>query len=290
VSCDACGDSRRVKDEAIGKRFKCQGCGKVLTVTSAESDSDQYDLTGIDVSAEAAIDQDDESVPRRARSKSGGSKPRPKSRTIRLSDTRVLTGLQCVFFGFLIFVAILVWIAVGSFLSPRQLVASMRVISLIGFGATLLTVTGKLLCLTAPPQMPGKEFLFVAAGIDVLSLLLTIIRMTASLPPVLSQIVSLLNMPMTAIGFLTFVLFLKNLGKFTQESDVVERADGTLLMGFLFTGTWLTIACLPFAARGAAMGVMVLVLGLPLLVLGVLTAIRYFGLLNASRYAVLEAN
>ena len=81
IICDECSESHRVREDAVGKRFKCKGCGKGLMIeaprkkqaASAEEDYEDYD------DDDEVEDYDDaEPVRRRGRKSKGGSSNRSK--------------------------------------------------------------------------------------------------------------------------------------------------------------------------------------------------------------------
>ena len=117
VTCDDCSLAHRVKDDAVGKRFKCKGCGKSLKVemvSAPENVFDQFKKAGMNDEFDASDAADDGEVDSRksakrsdlagrksSKSKSGTPKPVP------LQKTKVSLGIDCVYFGFLLTVAVM---------------------------------------------------------------------------------------------------------------------------------------------------------------------------------------
>lgn len=300
VRCDECSESHRVKDEAVGKRFKCRGCGKFLKVEAPAPPEDDFsnfddaELNDEDAEeSEEAADDSRKKAPRRAKSASAGRKGSTKAgkpKSVPIGRTKVPLGIDCVFFGFLatILVVLIVfavtWSSRGN---PVKVVPVLFWMSLVGFAATVVTTVGKLLCLTAPPQMPGKGTIYVAVAIDVLALSITMASFVATVPALLTSAINLLSIA----GFVSFILFLQNLGDFLGERDLRERGSGVLMLGIGIVVLLAVQVGLALAAQARALppivaGLGVLLVMLVLLVVGVFFVIRYAGLLSTCRYAL----
>lgn len=298
VTCDDCSETHRVRDEAVGKRFPCKGCGKSLKVKAPLPVEELDDLEDADEDADDGDADFDFSRSAPKRSKSSGIKKKSsqkgsgKRSSATLGRSLVPLGLNCIYWSFMTTVLIMISVFVVAFFSGRQLwfllpfVMVMRVLAL---GAGLVTMIGKLMCLTAPARMSGKPFIVIAALIDLLAFSLGIANLITDLPRPLAAGIGLISVA----GFVCFILFLQQLGRHLRESDIVNRATGLLILGSTFVVTWLGIILmaalrandvliLPAAALGVMMGIM----GLALLVMGVLGVIRYAGLLSACCWAL----
>lgn len=300
VTCDECSESHRVKDDAVGKKFKCKGCGKSLTVQAPappEDDFTNFDDAGLsdehEGEAEEAEAYSRKKTPRRAKSASAGRKGSTKTgqpKSVPIGRTKVPLGIDCVFFGFLatILVVLIVFaVAWSSRGNPVKVVPVLFWMSLVGFAATVVTTVGKLLCLTAPPQMSGKGTIYVAVAIDVLALSITMASFVTTVPALLTSAVNLLSIA----GFVSFILFLQNLGDFLGERDLRERGSGVLMLGIGIVVLLAVQVGLALAAQARALppivaGLGVLLVMLALLVVGVFFVIRYAGLLSTCRYAL----
>lgn len=298
VTCDECSESHRVKDDAVGKKFKCKGCGKSLVVAAPpppEDDFANFDDDELnDDEAEDAEAYSRKKAPKRTTSsrKSSLSKSgKPKSVPIR--RTKVPLGVDCVFFGFVLTcLVILMGFAVGWSMrgNPLRVVQIAYVLVFGGIAATIITTVGKLLCLTAPPQMAGRGSIFVAVAIDLLSLSITVVSLVTTVPPLLRGAIHLLSIA----GLVCFIVFLQNLGDLLGERDLRERGSGVLNMGIglvVLYGMFVVLGVLAVARALPALlaGLGLMLLGLVLLVAAIIFAIRYGGLLLASRYALSNA-
>ena len=298
VTCDECSESHRVKDDAVGKKFKCKGCGKSLVVVAPPPPEDEFaNFDEADVADDEADDSDREyrretpkrkAVPKKsAKGKSAKSKPVPIHRT------KVPLGVDCVYFGFLLtilmfFIAFAIgWSNRGK---PPNPAAGAFWLGLVGLAATIITTAGKLMCLTAPSNMSGRGSIFVAVAIDLLSLSITVGNLVTVLPPLLRGAINLLSIA----GFVCFILFLQNLGDFLGERDLRERGTGVLQLGIGIVVLLVVQYGLALAAQARALPVIVAGLGISLLMrvllaVGIWFVIRYAGLLSTCRYALSNA-
>lgn len=293
VTFEDCSESHRVKDDAIGKKFKCKGCGKLLKVEAPVPPEDDFsNFDDAELNDEDA-DESDESetysrkqAPRRAKSvsRNGSGSKTGKSKSVPIGRTKVPLGIDCVYFGFLL--SILVTLCL-SFIGARGNPSLLRGLYLLGMGAVILTTTGKLLCLSAPPQMSGKGAIYTAALIDLASLLATVVRLFGLVPKLPAATDNLLSIA----GFVCFVVFLQNLGDFLGERDLRERGSGILKLGIGLVVLWgLQVVLLVLAQARALHPLLAAVIGLPLglvlLVAGIIAIVRYVGLLSTCRYAL----
>ena len=293
VTCDECSESHRVKDDAVGKRFQCNGCGKSLKVEAAPPPYIEFD----DIEQASVNDEFDESADADAASKRAKSASRSSSKiksgklkSVPLRKTKVPLGIDLVFLGFLLSMFVIIGLfAIGwSFRGNVRAIRPIVYGSLfLGIAGILLTTAGKLLCLTAPPQMSGKGSILVAVLIDVLALLITVAKLFTILPPWLTGMVNLLSVG----GFVCFIWFLRHLGEFIGERHISVRASNVLTLGIGVVVLWLLMLGMGVLALAGGLppffaGIGMMLLVVVLLIVGAIGAIRYGGLLLASRYAL----
>lgn len=80
VTCNECGTCMRLRDEAVGKRFRCKSCGNVFSLGSRNERNDHDDNNG--------VNEKNFQPQRRRRSVSQTRKPRSKRRNSR-SDSQM---------------------------------------------------------------------------------------------------------------------------------------------------------------------------------------------------------
>lgn len=298
VTCDECSESHRVKDDAVGKRFKCKGCGKSLVVKAPPPPEDDFgNFDEADFSEDEADDSDGEYLPKTSKPKAAPKKTvkgkSGRSKPVSIHRTKVPLGVDCVYFGFLLTILMFViafaigWSNRGK---PPVAAAGAVWLGLLGLAATIITTVGKLLCLTAPSNMSGRGSIFVAVAIDLLSLSITAANLLTVVPPLLKGAINLLSIA----GFVCFILFLQHLGDFLGERDLRERGTGVLQLGIGIVVLLVVQYGLALAALGKALppiiaGLGILLLMLVLLAVGIWFVIRYAGLLSTCRYALANA-
>ena len=301
VTCDDCSETHRVRDDAVGKRLKCKGCGKSLRIEAP--DSPQVDFPDLD-DIRQDDDGDDEAEtsqfkPARRKAKPAAQRGKSsrsgtgKSTPVPLRKTMVPLGIRLVYIGFMLFLFAMFLATVIPWTNrnnPRGLVSFLPFLLGLFFliqAASLITTVGKVMCLTAPPRMSGKGVILVAVAIDLLAQSIAVAKMFTALPPVLISSINLLSVA----GMVCFVLFLKHLGRFLKEPDIAERATALLGLGVVVVGMWLSIIALGALAIARVLpaivgGSGILLLGIALLIVGIIGTIRYAGLLNSCLYAM----
>lgn len=304
VTCDECSKSYRVPDNAVGKRIKCKGCGNLLKIEAPLDDLEDYEED--EESESDSADGDDDLFDFRKRTpkrqSTGGPRKKStkrkskKSSPVSLGKSYVPLGISFVYFGFLGFVFLIIVTFVLRMMlrsAPQLVFAVMPIIAVLITIANIVTTVGKVLCLTAPSKMSGKAFIYVAATIDVAALFIGIARYFMYLPPELINSVNLI----AVIAMVCFVLFVKQLGHFMRDSEVVDRALGVLYLGISTVVLWFFILLFGVIGMGGggaraniapnlAVALVILLLGLSLLVVGILGVMRYALLLSACRNAL----
>ena len=232
IICDECSESHRVREDAVGKRFKCKGCGKGLMIetprkkraASAEEDYEDYD------DDDEVEDYDDaEPVRRRGGKSKGGSSSRSKrSKSLPIHKTLIVAGLRLVAAGFGLMVLYCVSVSL-LLMFPQYMLPYLRWINILMPCATIATAIGKVVCMSAPAHTSGKPFIYIAALADVAALCVFISPYFLANPPAISGSDVLISM----VGTYCFVLFLRELGRFQRDDVVIHRATTLLnLFGF----------------------------------------------------------
>lgn len=278
VICDECSESHRVREDAVGKRFKCKGCGKGLTIDAprkkrAASDEEDYEDYDDD---DDEIEDYDEAQPVRRRA-AGKSKARSSSRSRRsksrpIHKTLIVPGLRLVAAGFGLLVLYFVCVAIfpglvrAQILSPINLMNYIRGMAVLMLCSSLATAIGKVLCVSAPPQMSGKPFIYLAAGADVASICVSLGSFFVTIPPFLSRSVGLVSV----VGMFCFVLFLRELGRFQGDDSITDRATHLLnlcgvqiaIMLFIIVGYFVSfISAWTWVVLSMIFGIVAIILG-----------------------------
>ena len=287
IICDECSESHRVREDAVGKRFKCKGCGKGLMIeaprkkqaASAEEDYEDYDDDEVE-------DYDDaEPVRRRGGKSKGGSSSRSKrSKSLPIHKTLIVPGLRLAAVGFGLFVLYYVCFALLVTV-PQYSLMNWRWMNILMVCASIASAIGKVLCMSVPPKMSGKPFIYFAALIDVLTMCLCITPFVLNAPPSISGFEVLISM----VGMYLFVLFQRELGRFQRDDVLTHRATTLLkLFGYqigivlsIFVGFFAVGVLLIFLPI-ELLFVLAFVWAVVVLILGFVCVVYYAMLLSAS--------
>ena len=148
--------------------------------------------------------------------------------------------------------------------------------------APVLTIVGKLLCLTASSQMPGKGSLVLALVFDGIAFLITLVRHGGYY-----TIAHLIG----AAGSVCFLVFLKKLGESLRLEHLTERATAVLYLGNMYIALWIVQFGLANGFMFKQVPLIVVTIGMNLLdyllfVIGLVGAASYAGLLSKYRRAL----
>ena len=161
-----------------------------------------------------------------------------------LQATQVPLGISLVYYS----LALMLLAIIGLFVAPMVLSGNpiLALRAMIGMGfliivASILSLLGTALCLTAPNEMPGKGAIYLTCGLDAAAILINVASHFTTLPRL---IVASSNLPAIA-GFVCFLIFLKHLGGFMCNSDLTSQAARALKLG---------IACVVFMVLSVILG------------------------------------
>lgn len=147
-----------------------------------------------------------------------------------LRSTNVPIGISLIYCALALMLAsIILMFVVPLAMSGNPLLA---VRAIVGLGvlllvASILSLVGTGLCLTAPQQMPGKEAIYLTVGLDVVVVLIHVAGNFTRLPVLIAALPNLLAIT----GFVSFLVFLKHVSGFVGSSELVSKAEGSLGLG-----------------------------------------------------------
>ena len=150
------------------------------------------------------------------------------------------------------------------------------VFALLLIASSMLSMIGRILCLTIPKQVGATVLIYFAVGLDVMALFATVSRMIPGIPN-LSGISGLLSV----LGTVLFVIFLRKLATYIKSDDLVQRASAILILcaGLVV----LSGAAIVAVSVSAFFG---LIIWLIVLFLLLLTCFHYFRLLSDLRLSL----
>ncbi|MCX7421320.1 MAG: hypothetical protein NT013_17500 [Planctomycetia bacterium] len=196
-----------------------------------------------------------------------------------LQATQVPLGISLVYYS----LALMLLAIIGMFLSPFLLSGNpmLAVRAIIGLGflillASVLSLVGTGLCLTAPNEMAGKGAIHLAVALNVAAVLICVASQFTTLP---RWIVASSNLPAIA-GFVCFLVFLMHVGSFIRNDELTSRAEGLLNLGITLVAVMVLMA-----ASASVMPMAGALLGLLTFILGAVGFLRYARLLHDLRQA-----
>ena len=307
VTCE-CGREFGVTNDSVGQSVKCPECGARVRVTedfiSVEPEPDtnaaQQPSIGPEASSTSKTEDRTSTASRRpADSKKASSESRKSKSELKkewaahrraasaVHQSSVPLGITWMYYGLLIGVIAMIGLCTMVLLSqagrPGQGSPLVILFGMAMVFAAGLMIVGKLLCQSAPSQIPGSGGVLVSLVFDGLAVLVAIGQRGQGIG--LSVLANLL-----AVGSLiSFLMFLKGLGEFLERRDIADRASGVLLLGFVLVALWmmqLGLMSLAAVARNVpgdigGMGSGMLVGGL-----GIFFIVRFAGLLSMCRDAL----
>lgn len=132
----------------------------------------------------------------------------------------VRTGITCVYIGLWLTVAAILTIPTALLLNAAPLILAAP---LLFACASLLSMVGRILCLSVPNDVGATWLIYAAVGCDVAALLATASGMVPGMPDF-----SGFNTLISMVGIVLFLLFLKQLAVFIRASESVARASNLL--------------------------------------------------------------
>ena len=146
----------------------------------------------------------------------------------QLKQTKVPTGISLLYYSLVLNTLSLIILIITPFTANIRLITVVVIGVLIAFlVAQVMAVVGKLLCLTAPDRMTGKATIYISVFFDLIAIIITVLGQFYQVP----KIVSDLQTTISAIAYVSFLIFLKQIAEFIQKNNLAKDAEGILLVG-----------------------------------------------------------
>lgn len=180
-----------------------------------------------------------------------------------LQATQVPLGISLVYYS----LALMLLAIIGIFLAPFALSGNplLAVRAIVGLGlliivASVLSLVGTGLCLTAPNEMPGKAAIYFAVALNAAAILINVAGHFTTLPRLVVAIPNLLAIA----GFVSFLVFLEHVGRFMCNSALTSQAEGALNLGLALVVVMIlsVISAFVMPMAGALLGLLGVILGL----------------------------
>jgi hypothetical protein len=94
-------------------------------------------------------------------------------------------------------------------------------------GSGLLSFVGKLVCLSSSEPARGRGAISIAVACDILGVLLAVVAVVLGLPPVLYLMQPILSL----VGFVSFMIYLRELARYLGRPDLARAATVLLQLG-----------------------------------------------------------
>lgn len=95
--------------------------------------------------------------------------------------------------------------------------------------APLLSLIGRCLCLTVPPETESRTYIVPAVALDLTAIAIRGVEYFHGIPKILQDIQG----PLPLLGFVFFLLFLRKLAKFVGSESETKRATDLLKTGIV---------------------------------------------------------
>ncbi|WP_103669362.1 hypothetical protein [Pseudanabaena sp. BC1403] len=93
--------------------------------------------------------------------------------------------------------------------------------------AQIMAIVGKLFCLTAPERMTGKETIYISVMFDLISIIIACFQGIGAFSPNGAGLQTIIS----AIAYVSFLIFLKQVAEFIHKNNLAKDAEGVLLIG-----------------------------------------------------------
>ncbi len=267
IECDDCGNNHKVRDEAVGKRFKCKNCGTPIRVLKQQIEFDDSFFDGLDeMEAEAPpYDHEEVLLPAVRRKKKTKTKSRDQAKKKRRpSKSSVANGLRCVLAGLLLHLAA----ALSGFIPYGLLVA--LPLTLV---ATVLAIIGQVMCLKVPAKSNTRILIY---GVLVLQCLAFGLRLSSLAVPLLILVSSLASI----VSFFLFVYALKRLSEFIGSAEGEMHAEWILNWGAGLVALSFAPGRMSRVLGVGVTGPLTLIVGIAVFVISIMILGRYIDLLG----------
>lgn len=163
-------------------------------------------------------------------------------------------GISCVYFGLYLLVASVLVLILGTGLAGASGgIGALTSVAIIGGGmmfvGTLLGFAGRIICLDAPDDLPGRNLIFLAVTLDLIVLAIAALSWVTT-PPKIADYSNLMAIASNII----FLFFLKNVAKYLNDKQSENSATlvlnigicvfVTLVMGWFFWPPFVFISLL----------------------------------------------
>lgn len=215
---------------------------------------------------------------------------------VRLS--KVPLGISLIYYSLLLTIfAVVLWLwiaAVGRLLSKDPGVSPVTIVDsnplfglliIVILGLNLMGLLGLCFCATAPNRIKANKAIYVVIFFYALPHVLLLPNSLGLIPEIIYNLGSFLSI----FALVAFIFFLKNLGRFMNDSELARKSIELLWLMLIILVTflvWLFVATLGSIVGSPVLAVVMMIIGLLMLILGLLGLINYARLLHSFKKAL----
>ncbi len=146
----------------------------------------------------------------------------------QLKQTKVPTGISLLYYSLALTTLSIIILIITPFAGSVVFLFVGVIGTAIAFVvAQVMAIAGKLLCLTAPERMAGKATIYISVMFDLISIIIAYFQHIGAFP----QIGAGLQTIISAIAYVSFLIFLKQVAEFIHKNNLAKDAEGVLLIG-----------------------------------------------------------
>lgn len=195
----------------------------------------------------------------------------------------VSMGIRLVLIGTLLIMVSLASMVFATQMESAMLAAMLLVSIVVG---AILNLVGPLLCLAVPSESGAKGYIIGSVLLTAVQVSLNFVEVDFDKVAYVKMFSALCSM----LSFILFILFVKQIGTYIVNSDVVAKAGSTLMIAVVMAGIVVVFIGLTFAmAKGGDPGGLgaIACMGIAIfLVVGLIFLVQYLNLLVAAANAL----
>jgi hypothetical protein len=146
----------------------------------------------------------------------------------QLKQTKVPRGISFLYYSLALTILSVIILIITPFAGSLVFLLVGVIGTVIAFlVAQVMAIVGKLLCLTAPERMAGKATIYISVMFDLISIIIAYFQGIGAFP----QNGAGLQTIISAIAYVSFLIFLKQVAEFIHKNNLAKDAEGVLLIG-----------------------------------------------------------
>jgi hypothetical protein len=146
----------------------------------------------------------------------------------QLKQTKVPTGISLLYYSLALTTLSIIILIITRFAGSLVFLFVGVIGTIIAFVvAQIMAIVGKLFCLTAPERMTGKETIYISVMFDLISIIIAYFQRIEAFSPNGAGLQTIIS----AIAYVSFLIFLKQVAEFIHKNNLAKDAEVVLLIG-----------------------------------------------------------